>query len=119
MTKAQEIRRNEATASCTRWSVAFNLVFVLNLVTTPFMAYLAEPRPGGVISHELPTWTSFNEFVNVTSAYLQELYNNKTMDSNAVSRRDIASNTFVMRFGLTLQFEIPQDDVFDYYIKMP
>ncbi|KAH9074096.1 hypothetical protein Ae201684P_015994 [Aphanomyces euteiches] len=42
----EEIRRPTTTASFTRWSFGYNIIFILNLVTTPFTAYLTEPRPG-------------------------------------------------------------------------
>ncbi|KAF0730861.1 hypothetical protein Ae201684_011746 [Aphanomyces euteiches] len=119
MTKVHEIRRLTAIASCTRWSMAFNIIFAFNLASTPFMANLAEPRPGGVEENCLPTWSSYAEYVDVTTNFFQQLYNNSTMGTNTVSLRDPATNSFRMRMTMALPFEIPADDVFDITIRMP
>ncbi|KAG9400901.1 hypothetical protein AC1031_009623 [Aphanomyces cochlioides] len=118
MTKVEQIRQPSARASCTRWSVVYNIFFVLNLAPTPFMAYLAEPRPVGVVSIMPPTWTTFGEYVQVTATYFQQLYNNETMEFHQVSRRDFKTNTFAMRHEMTLPFEVPKGDIFEYLIRM-
>ncbi|KAH9079882.1 hypothetical protein Ae201684P_007591 [Aphanomyces euteiches] len=41
------------------------------------------------------------------------------MPDNTNNLRDIATNTIGMRREMTLPFEIPDDDVFDYYVQMP
>ncbi|CAK4616796.1 unnamed protein product, partial [Aphanomyces euteiches] len=79
MEKENAVRQIKLTASFTRWSVAYNIIFLLNLATTPFMTYLTEPQPGKILPHTLPASTSFDEYVNNTSVYLQQLYNNETL----------------------------------------
>ncbi|KAH9103131.1 hypothetical protein LEN26_003757 [Aphanomyces euteiches] len=115
----EEIRRPTAIASCTGWSIAYNVVFVLNLASTPFTAYLNEPRPGQVTIQSVPESTSFPEYINVTTAFLSHIYNYNSMPDNTINLRDIATNTIGMRREMTLPFEIPDDDVFDYYVQMP
>ncbi|KAH9125437.1 hypothetical protein AeMF1_003937, partial [Aphanomyces euteiches] len=119
VTKVERIRLPSARASCTRWSVVYNIIFVLNLASTPFMAYLAEPRPGGVVSNMPPTWSTFDEYVQVTATYFQQLYNNETMGFHQISRRDFDTNTFAIRHEMTLPFEISKGDIFKYLIRMP
>ncbi|CAK4494924.1 unnamed protein product [Aphanomyces euteiches] len=87
MEKENEVRQVKPTASFTGWSVAFNIIFALNLATTPFMAYLTEPRPGQTLPSTLPASMSFDEYVNHTSAYLQQLYNHETLSSSLKSPR--------------------------------
>ncbi|KAH9164479.1 hypothetical protein LEN26_000001 [Aphanomyces euteiches] len=114
----EEIRQPTVSASCTRWSLVYNLLFALNLVTTPFMAYLTEHRPGAVFKPP-PLWNSFDEYVNVTTTFLREIYNNDIMDVSTISRRDIASNSFGMRHAMTILSDISEDDGFDYLVQMP
>ncbi|KAG9405365.1 hypothetical protein AC1031_004472 [Aphanomyces cochlioides] len=119
MTKVQEIRRPMSpTATFTRWSLAYNVIFALNLASTPYMAYLAEPHPGLTGSSQPPPFTSFKDFVHVTSNYFKPLYND-SMPLRRVSRRDFTSNTFGIRRDMTLQYEIPDGDMIDYIIRMP
>ncbi|KAH9146697.1 hypothetical protein AeRB84_009449 [Aphanomyces euteiches] len=94
-------------------------MFILSLTSTPYMAYLAEPLPGSVEAEYMPTWSSYEEYVNVSTIYFQLLYNNSTMGTNAVIRRDTATNTFGMRLTMVLPFEIPDDEVLNYMISMP
>ncbi|KAH9141245.1 hypothetical protein AeRB84_014562 [Aphanomyces euteiches] len=117
MSKVQEIRESTPSVSCTRWSIAYNIIFVLNLATTPFMAYLTEPLPWRVGSTQMPQTTSFDGFVNTTSAYFQHIFNNETVQGH--SRLDNAVNAFSIWRELTLPFEIPQSDAIDYIIHMP
>ncbi|KAH9100198.1 hypothetical protein LEN26_016076, partial [Aphanomyces euteiches] len=119
MTKVYEVRRTMATVSYTRWSIVYNVIFVLNLVSTPFMAYLGEPYPGPVGSRHLPEWTTFEDFVNVTASYFKQLYNNHTMEKDEASRREVQMNMFALRRDLTLPYEIPEDHTVDYMIRMP
>ncbi|KAH9156119.1 hypothetical protein AeRB84_001939 [Aphanomyces euteiches] len=100
VTKVERIRLPSARASCTRWSVVYNIIFVLNLASTPFMAYLAEPRPGGVVSNMPPTCST-------------------TMGFHQISRRDFDTNTFAIRHEMTLPFEVSKGDIFKYLIRMP
>ncbi|KAG9405360.1 hypothetical protein AC1031_004467 [Aphanomyces cochlioides] len=90
MTKVQELRLPTASASFSRWSVAYNVMFVLNLASTPFMAYLTEPHPGLVIP--IPHAATFDDYVNVTAAHFRQLFNNQTV--HGYSRREIATNSF-------------------------
>ncbi|KAG9400897.1 hypothetical protein AC1031_009621 [Aphanomyces cochlioides] len=83
------------------------------------MAYLSEPPPGRNRSNNFPAWNSFEDYVNGTTTFLQTLYNNETMEINTVGRRDIPTNSFVIRYTMTLPFEIPNRNAFDYYIRMP
>ncbi|KAH9102413.1 hypothetical protein LEN26_015543 [Aphanomyces euteiches] len=115
----EEIRRPTTTASFTRWSFAYNIIFILNLVTTPFTAYLTEPRPVEVNLNKLPTWNSFDEYVVVMTGYLSGLYNNKTMDASVVSRRDPGTNTFAFRHDMTIPFQVDDNDAFSTLLKMP
>ncbi|KAG9400892.1 hypothetical protein AC1031_009614 [Aphanomyces cochlioides] len=92
MTKVHEIRRAIATASCTRWSLPYKLIFVIICLL----------------------WPTF-----LSLAYLQQLYNDNTMDESLVSRRDIATNTSVIRFNMSLPFVVSRHDAFDYYIRIP
>ncbi|KAH9104830.1 hypothetical protein AeMF1_019213 [Aphanomyces euteiches] len=94
-------------------------MFILSLTSTPYMAYLAEPLPGSVEAEYMPTWSSYEEYVNVSTIYFQLLYNNSTMCTNAVSRRDTATNTFGMRLTMVLPFEIPDDEDLNDMISMP
>ncbi|KAH9141239.1 hypothetical protein AeRB84_014556 [Aphanomyces euteiches] len=119
MAKVQATRLPVASASCTRASIVYNILFTLNLVSTPFLAYLAEPLPGSTDASKLPVSTTFDEFVNVTTAYFKQLYNNQTMQPDEVSRRELLSNRFVWRQDLVLPYEIPQDEAFDYMIRIP
>ncbi|KAG9404525.1 hypothetical protein AC1031_004732 [Aphanomyces cochlioides] len=68
MTKIHVASQRSAVARCSRWSVVYNIIFVVNLATTPFMAYLTEPRPGGSELNTIPPWSSCEEFTNVTFA---------------------------------------------------
>ncbi|KAH9138134.1 hypothetical protein AeRB84_017496 [Aphanomyces euteiches] len=114
-----EIRRLAVKVSFTRWSLAYNAIFVLNLVTTPFMAYLIEPYPGQVISNQREQTASFEEFTRKTCSFFQQIYNNETMDTQTTCRRDLTTNTFAMRRSMTFPFESLHDDAFGYMIKMP
>ncbi|KAG9405362.1 hypothetical protein AC1031_004469 [Aphanomyces cochlioides] len=80
----------------------------------PFLAYLAEPLPGSADASKLPDSATFDEFVNVTTAYFKQLYNNQTMQPDEVSRRELHSNRFVLRQDMVLPCEIPQDEAVDY-----
>ncbi|KAH9141237.1 hypothetical protein AeRB84_014554, partial [Aphanomyces euteiches] len=113
--KVHEVRLPVASGSCTRWSLACNSIFVLSLASTPLMAYLTEPHPGQ--GGQFPTWSSFDDYVNVTAAYFRVLYNNQTMLVN--SCRDVAVNTFGIQREMTLPFEISTTDTLDYLIRMP
>ncbi|KAF0725174.1 hypothetical protein Ae201684_016326 [Aphanomyces euteiches] len=108
-----------ASASFSRWSLVYNVIFVLNLISTPFMAYLNEPRPGLVDAKLIPRWDFFEEYVETTVDFLARHYNNQTVDEYSISRRDIQTNTYGMRRDLTLPFEIPVDNTFYYQVKMP
>ncbi|CAK4361625.1 unnamed protein product [Aphanomyces euteiches] len=83
------------------------------------MAYLTEPRPGEVKVNFMPPWNTFDEFVNVTTAFFSQIYNNHTMDENKVSRRDTDYNMFGIRSDLTIPYEVNGDKVFDILVKMP
>ncbi|CAK4450922.1 unnamed protein product, partial [Aphanomyces euteiches] len=110
MEKENEVHQIKPTASFTRWSVAYNIIFLLNLATTPFMAYLTEPQPGKILPHTLPASTSFDEYVNNTSVYLQQLYNNETLSSSLSNRRDLATNTFGIRRDMAMPASMSKDD---------
>ncbi|KAH9112900.1 hypothetical protein AeMF1_012830 [Aphanomyces euteiches] len=114
----EEIRRQTASARCTRWSIAYNVIFVINLATTPFMAYLTEPRPGEVQVNLMPLWDTFEDFVNVTTAYFRQIHNSQTMGT-LVSRRDTATNTFGIRRDLTIPYSVSEDEAFRLLIDMP
>ncbi|KAH9138138.1 hypothetical protein AeRB84_017500 [Aphanomyces euteiches] len=103
--------------SFNRWSLAYNILFALNLASTPFMAYLTEPRPGQGV--EVPSWNSFDEYVNGTADYLKQIYNNQTMSDASISHRDQATNTYCMRANAMLPFQIPQEETLDYLLGMP
>ncbi|KAG9400941.1 hypothetical protein AC1031_009663 [Aphanomyces cochlioides] len=66
MTKVHASRPYEPSVRFSRWSVAYNIVFVVNLATTPFMAYMTEPLPGRVTQTSLPEWSSFEEYTVVS-----------------------------------------------------
>ncbi|KAH9112902.1 hypothetical protein AeMF1_012832 [Aphanomyces euteiches] len=83
------------------------------------MAYLSEPPPGGNRANTFSAWNSFEEYVNGTAVFLQTLYNNETMEINTVGCRDSPTNSFVIQYTMTLPFEIPNRNAFDYYIRMP
>ncbi|KAH9099113.1 hypothetical protein LEN26_016327 [Aphanomyces euteiches] len=110
MEKENAVRQIKLTASFTRWSVAYNIIFLLNLATTPFMTYLTEPQPGKILPHTLPASTSFDEYVNNTSVYLQQLYNNETLSSSLSNRRDLATNTFSIRRDMAMPASMSKDD---------
>ncbi|KAH9119572.1 hypothetical protein AeMF1_007807 [Aphanomyces euteiches] len=118
MNKVEALRQPSPSASFTRLSILYNVVFVLNLVTTPFTAYLGEPFPNSFGSRHLPTWTTFDEFVNETTTYFKQFYNNQTM-LHETSLRDVQNNTFVLRRDMTLPYEISPSDIIDYMIRMP
>ncbi|KAF0725541.1 hypothetical protein Ae201684_016017 [Aphanomyces euteiches] len=118
MNKVEALQQPNPSASFTRLSILYNVVFVLNLVTTPFTAYLGEPFPNSFGSKRLPTWTSFDEFVNETTTYFKQFYNNQTM-LHETSLRDVQSNAFVLRRDMTLPYEISPSDITDYMIRMP
>ncbi|KAH9087843.1 hypothetical protein LEN26_019779 [Aphanomyces euteiches] len=117
MSKAQEIREPTPSVSCTRWSIAYNIIFVLNLATTPLMAYLTEPLPWRVRSTQLSQTTSFDEFVNTTSAYFQHIFNNETAQGQ--NRLHSTASLFEIWREMTLPFEVPQSDAIDYIVRMP
>ncbi|KAH9140698.1 hypothetical protein AeRB84_015088 [Aphanomyces euteiches] len=120
MLKEHEVRRPKAAhASCTFWSIAYNVIFVLNLASTPFMAYLTEPSPGAVGLSQPPTWNTFDEYVNAMTAHFQHTYNDATLGPNQVSRRDEATNSYGMRHEMTVPFEIPEDNTMEYILQMP
>ncbi|CAK4717175.1 unnamed protein product, partial [Aphanomyces euteiches] len=77
------------------------------------------PRPGEVKVNFMPPWNTFDEFVNVTTAFFSQIYNNHTMDENKVSRRDTDYNMFGIRSDLTIPYEVNGDKVFDILVKMP
>ncbi|KAH9104828.1 hypothetical protein AeMF1_019211 [Aphanomyces euteiches] len=120
MTKVEEFRQPAArSASFSRWSIAYNVFFAFNLISTPFTAYLNEPQPGGVEASNFPSWDSFDEYVNGTATFLQRIYNNKTVDVSSITAHDIATNSFALRYSMTLPFEVPGNKTFDHYIRMP
>ena len=83
------------------------------------MAYFSEPRPGEVNVNFMPQWNTFDEFVNVTTAYFSQIYNNQTMGAGRVSRRDTAYNMFGIRSDLEIPYEVSEDDIFGLLVKMP
>ncbi|CAK4725444.1 unnamed protein product [Aphanomyces euteiches] len=119
MTKIRVASRQSAVARYSRWSVVYNIIFVVNLATTPFLAYLTEPRPGGSELNTIPPWSTFEEFTNVTFAYLHNLYNNESVPSDMISAQDVDSNTFAMRYDMVLPYSIPDEDAYDYLITLP
>ncbi|KAH9189739.1 hypothetical protein AeNC1_008279, partial [Aphanomyces euteiches] len=116
MTKVQELRLPTASASFSRWSVAYNVMFVLNLASTPFMAYLTEPHPGLIIPipHHAAT---FDDYVNVTAAHFRQIFNNQTV--HGYSRQEIATNSFRLHREMTIPCQVAQADAFDYILAMP
>ncbi|KAG9400896.1 hypothetical protein AC1031_009622 [Aphanomyces cochlioides] len=120
MTKVEEFRQPVARSTTfSRWSIAYNVFFAVNLVSTPFTAYLTEPRPGGVEASNFPSWDSFDEYVNGTATFLQRIYNNMTVDVYSISAHDIATNSFALRYSMILPSEVPSNKAFGYYIRMP
>ncbi|KAH9103128.1 hypothetical protein LEN26_012958 [Aphanomyces euteiches] len=118
---ADEIRRPKPTATAvySRWSIFYNVVFVVNLASTPFMAYLTEPQPGFVMDQNLPQSNSFPEFVNTTMKYFALAFNKTTIDARAIYQQDITTNAFRMRHKTTLHYDIAEKDAFDFYVEMP
>ncbi|KAH9140699.1 hypothetical protein AeRB84_015089 [Aphanomyces euteiches] len=104
MTKEEETRKPtvKAKAVCTRWSIAYNVLFVLSLASTPFMAYITEPRPGGMAPRNPPQSDNFDEFVVATS-----------------TQREVAANAFAMQLNMTLPYEIDDEQTFNYMVRMP
>ncbi|KAG9400955.1 hypothetical protein AC1031_009679 [Aphanomyces cochlioides] len=91
-TKVHSTRQNEPSVRLSRWSVVYNVAFVVNLATTPFMAYLTEPLLGKIAQVHLPEWNSFQEYTDIVSTYLHALYNNTTMPYE-VCKQDRTTNT--------------------------
>ncbi|KAH9186478.1 hypothetical protein AeNC1_011543, partial [Aphanomyces euteiches] len=117
MTKVHVARRQEASVHLSRWSVAYNLMFVFNLATTPFMAYITEPFPGIASRASLPYWNSYEEYTDVMAAFFQSL---QTIPSPQVFFvQDRASNTFAARLFVDLPFSIPESQVSDYFFQLP
>ncbi|KAF0725179.1 hypothetical protein Ae201684_016331 [Aphanomyces euteiches] len=114
-----EIRRPAVKVSFTRWSLAYNAMFVFNLITTPFMAYLNEPHPGQVIENPMDLAAPFEEYTKTMTSFFRQIYNNETMDPQSTTQRDLVTNTFALRRSMTLPFEIALDETFDYMVNMP
>ncbi|KAG9400949.1 hypothetical protein AC1031_009673 [Aphanomyces cochlioides] len=120
MTKVYTTRRYEPTLRLNRWSVAYNVLFVLNLATTPFMAYMTEPLPGVIARINIPDWHSFQEYTQVMTTFFQTVTNNKiTSTSTIVVFHDASSNTIALRHTLDLPYSIPDDQVQDYLLRLP
>ncbi|CAK4682129.1 unnamed protein product [Aphanomyces euteiches] len=83
------------------------------------MAYLTEPRPGQTLPSTLPASMSFDEYVNHTSAYLQQLYNNETLSSSLSNRRDLATNTFGIRRDMAMPACMSEDDALSLLPHIP
>ncbi|CAK4086931.1 unnamed protein product [Aphanomyces euteiches] len=117
MTKVHVTRQNEPTVHLSRWSVAYNAAFVVNLATTPFMTYLTEPLPGNIAQVHLPAWNSFQEYTDIMVTYFQLLYNKTTM-LNEVVKQDRTTNTFAARTTVEIPFSIPESQVQGYLSRM-
>ncbi|CAK4399368.1 unnamed protein product [Aphanomyces euteiches] len=120
MTKVHVTRRQEPTVRLNRWSVVYNVMFVLNLATTPFMAYMTEPLPGMTARINIPDWHSFQEFTQIMTTVFQTVYHNKiNSTSTVVVVQDASSNTFVLRYTLDLPCLIPDNQIQDYLLRLP
>ncbi|KAH9114906.1 hypothetical protein LEN26_010737 [Aphanomyces euteiches] len=120
MTKVYTTRRYEPTVRLNRWSVAYNCLFVLNLATTPFMAYMSEPLPGVIAQTNIPDWNSFQEYTQVMTTFFQTvMYNKTTSTSTIVTVHDASSNAFALRYTLDLPYSIPDDQVHDCLLGLP
>ncbi|KAG9400950.1 hypothetical protein AC1031_009674 [Aphanomyces cochlioides] len=119
MTKVHVARRHESTVRLNRWSVVYNVMFGLNLATTPFMAYLTEPLPGVSTRINIPDWHSFQEYTQVMTTVFQTVFHNITSTSTVVIAKDASTNSFAMRFSLDLPYSIPDDQVQDYLLRLP
>ncbi|KAH9103126.1 hypothetical protein LEN26_012165 [Aphanomyces euteiches] len=107
-----------AVASFTWWSILYNFIFVLNLASTSFMAYLNEPRPGQTTDQHLPQWNSFDESVRTTASFLQRVHSNLSRNQS-LFQRDLATNTFAMHRDLTIPSSIHVHNTFEYIVQMP
>ncbi|KAH9151937.1 hypothetical protein LEN26_003756, partial [Aphanomyces euteiches] len=67
----------------------------------------------------IPSWNSFDEYVNGAADYLKQIYNNQTMSDASISHRDQATNTYCMSANAMLPFQIPQEETLDYLLGMP
>ncbi|KAH9121298.1 hypothetical protein LEN26_010735 [Aphanomyces euteiches] len=120
MNKVHVSRPYEPSVRFNRWSVAYNIVFVINLATTPFMAYMTEPLPGRVTQTSLPEWSSFEEYTDFMAAFFQRLYNNQTIESpDIVCVRDTSSNTFATRAFVEIPFGLPESHVSSFFLRLP
>ncbi|CAK4683447.1 hypothetical protein LEN26_013631 [Aphanomyces euteiches] len=85
-----------------RFSLCYTGLFALKLASTPILAYLTEPWPWSVPQMNRVHFDSYDAFNNASFAYLQSIYNNKTMARDAVCRFDSATNSYVLRKRLNL-----------------
>ncbi|KAG9400940.1 hypothetical protein AC1031_009662 [Aphanomyces cochlioides] len=102
MAKVHVIRGHEREVRVNRWSVTYNVLFVLNLTATLNLLSTLE-------------WKSFQEYTEVMTLFFQRLHNNDT----TVCRHDTTSNTFAARFMLALPYAVPQNHVENYLLRLP
>ncbi|KAH9084244.1 hypothetical protein Ae201684P_020493 [Aphanomyces euteiches] len=95
-------------------------LFALKLASTPMLAYLTEPWPWSVPQMNRVHFDSYDAFNNASFAYLQSIYNNKTMARDAVCRFDSATNSYVLRKRLNLpSTSVPSETFLSYLIQCP
>ncbi|CAK4917283.1 unnamed protein product, partial [Aphanomyces euteiches] len=68
-----------------RFSLCYTGLFALKLASTPMLAYLTEPWPWSVPQMNRVHFDSYDAFNNASFAYLQSIYNNKTMARDATA----------------------------------
>ncbi|KAF0688633.1 Aste57867_19745 [Aphanomyces stellatus] len=87
---------------CSTRSVIFTFGYVVNLVVMPFKAYLSEPLPWNLHPHslDLAPNASFEIFSIKAFQFLSETYNNKTVPESATISRDMAANTYCLRYTM-------------------
>ncbi|CAK4155132.1 unnamed protein product, partial [Aphanomyces euteiches] len=100
--------------------VGGGVLFVLNLATTPFMAYMAEPLPAMIKQITVPDWHSYQEYTQIMTAVFQTIFHNKINSTSTVALvQDATSNTFALRYTLDLPYSIPDDQIQDYLLRLP
>ncbi|CAK4123313.1 unnamed protein product [Aphanomyces euteiches] len=103
-----------------RFSLCYTGLFALKLASTPMLAYLTEPWPWSVPQMNRVHFDSYDAFNNASFAYLQSIYNNKTMARDAVCRFDSATNSYVLRKRLNLpSTSVPSETFLSYLIQCP